>query len=214
MNTMELPNFLSLIAGRRGDALRGLSPQPASAGIRGPAAGPRPLASPAWQGDPTIAALMKIVAADRAEIEASQREAFAGAALDWTAEEVDELTDRLDVSVGESRRLSAQLERANSELRRLRHRAQRLADALGACSACWGEDSACPECQGCGRPGRSMPVEALFERIVMPAVRLMRLCDVREAPPRPESAPARGSPESAVVNLYAHALLDRATQSR
>jgi hypothetical protein len=211
---MDLPNLMGRMPGRRAAILRGPPPLPARASGLEPAPDAPTLASPSSLGDPTIAALLRLVAAERTELEATQHAPLEGAAMDWSAEEVDELTDRLDASVRESRRLSAQLERANNELRRLRDRNAHLADALGACGSCWGEDSACPECQGCGRPGRSMPEERLFEKIVMPAVRLMRLCDLRSSPPRPEPAPSRLCHDTGVVNLYAHALLDRGTRGQ
>lgn len=202
MKAMNASNLMRLAPARRDDSPRDLVADPLDQ-VRQP-----------WQGDPTIAALIKLVSAERAEIEASQAEGLAGAALDWTAEEVDELTDRLDASVREARQLRVQLERADGELRRLRTRTRRLADALGACASCWGEDSECPECQGCGRPGRSMPDESLFAETVMPAVRLVRLCDARSLPIGNESIAPHRPHENAVVSLYANALLDRAARSR
>lgn len=214
MNPMDLPNFMRLTSARHRDNLRRPAPRSAGGRARGAAPDTHALVSPPWPGDPTIAALMKLVSRERAAIRASQSEELEGAAVDWSAEEVDELTDRLDESVRDRRRLSAQLDRANNELQRLRDRNQRLADALGACSSCWGEDSGCPDCQGCGRPGRSMPDERLFEGIVMPAVRLLRPGDPRPSQPMLEPAPSRTPRDNAVVNLYANALLDRGTCSR
>jgi hypothetical protein len=46
-----------------------------------------------------------------------------------------------------------------------------LADALGACAACWGEDLECGWCHGRGRPGFAEPEPNFFDRLVLPAVR-------------------------------------------
>lgn len=74
----------------------------------------------------------------------------------------------------ECTRLQEELAAANLELQRLRERSDCLADALGACALCWGEEPACRACRGHGRPGRSIPNAALFAEYVVPAVRLVR----------------------------------------
>jgi hypothetical protein len=63
------------------------------------------------------------------------------------------------------------LRRLYAEVESLRARTAVLADALGACTLCWGEDIACPACRGRGRPGGRSPRGDLFESIVGPAVR-------------------------------------------
>jgi hypothetical protein len=192
---MDLLNLINLTPSRRdGDR-------------RGPARDLQERNREPGLGDPTIAALLRLVGAQRAGAEATPAAAFGGdAAIGWTAEEVDELTDRLDASVRDARRLRTELDRAQGELRQLRDQTRRLAAALGACHACWGEDSGCADCQGCGRPGRSGPDEILFAEMVMPAVRLMRQWDSRSSPQRTEPAASRSRSEPAVVNRYAHAL--------
>ena len=59
-----------------------------------------------------------------------------------------------------------------AELDALRDRLGELAGALGACSACFGDDRSCPWCRGRGVPGFMPPEPADFNRLVMPAVQL------------------------------------------
>jgi hypothetical protein len=214
MPTVDPLTAVSPASARHGDGGRPTTALPAAPSRRTPALHPRELGSSPCHGDPTIAALLRLVAAPPDGVDAGDGESLDGGAGHWTADEVDELADRLDASVRDAQRLSAQIERAESELQRLRDRTRRLADALGACDSCWGEDSGCPECQGCGRPGRSLPDERLFAEIVMPAVRLVRLCDLRPV----DSGPARVSsctPNGhSVANLYANALRGRGLGSR
>jgi hypothetical protein len=61
-----------------------------------------------------------------------------------------------------------------AELRELRERVDQCAAAIGACGACWGTDPGCRACRGRGRPGFSMPDEALFEELIIPAVRMVK----------------------------------------
>ena len=46
-----------------------------------------------------------------------------------------------------------------------------VAAALGACRYCWGGDELCEECQGAGAPGSRMPDKALFQELVLPALK-------------------------------------------
>ena len=66
------------------------------------------------------------------------------------------------------------LERLYAELEDLRERTRGLADALGACARCWGEDAVCPVCRGRGHPGGRAPDHGLFDHWVAPAVRRRR----------------------------------------
>jgi hypothetical protein len=63
------------------------------------------------------------------------------------------------------------LRRLYAEVESLRARIAVLADALGACKLCWGDDIACPACRGRGHPGGRSPRGDLFESIVAPAMR-------------------------------------------
>ncbi len=63
------------------------------------------------------------------------------------------------------------LRRLYAEVESLRARTAVLADALGACKLCWGDDIACPACRGRGHPGGRSPRGDLFESMVGPAMR-------------------------------------------
>jgi len=207
-------NFLSVPSAHNGLSVHGApAPKPAEANTRAAAESPERLGR-LGPGDPTVAALLRLVSAQRADASPLESDEFDGNEVVWTGEEVDELTDRLDESVREARRLRAQLDAAGSELQLLRERIRRLADALGACGSCCGEDSGCRDCQGLGRPGRTPPDERLFAEMVMPAVRIMRLCDRRAASAPGEPVELPRARERTVVNLYASALLDRGPRGR
>lgn len=66
------------------------------------------------------------------------------------------------------------LERLYAELEELRLRTRTLADALGACARCWGEDPDCPVCRGRGHPGGRAPDPELFDYWVAPVARRRR----------------------------------------
>ncbi len=63
------------------------------------------------------------------------------------------------------------VERIYAELGELRLRMRRLADALGACPRCWGEDALCVVCHGRGHSGGRQPDTLLFSELVEPAWR-------------------------------------------
>jgi hypothetical protein len=71
--------------------------------------------------------------------------------------------------------LRAQVDSMFEELTMLRRRNEDLALALGACPACWGEDSQCRFCRGQGAPGFSRPDTAAFLHYVVPAGKTWRL---------------------------------------
>lgn len=93
--------------------------------------------------------------------------------------------------------LSERAERLTAELQWLRERLDLLADALGACGVCWGEDAHCRACHGRGGPGYALPDETLFDELVGPAVRMLRANQARvparaaTSPTVAASAPAR-----------------------
>lgn len=60
------------------------------------------------------------------------------------------------------------------ELADLREVNDTVAAALGACRVCWGGDPGCPACAGQGRAGWRAPDRALFQELVVPAVRRVR----------------------------------------
>ena len=214
MPTVDPLTFLSPKGARHDDGGRPATAPSAAARRRAPAVHPRERVGSREQGDPTIAALLRLVSAPPDRVDAGEGESLDVGTLRWTADEVDELTDRLDASVRDARRLSAQLERAEHELQRLRDRTGRLADALGACNSCWGEDAGCPECQGHGTPGSSLPDERLFAEVVMPAVRLVHLHDRRSSEPGSEPAPPCMAGDRDVANLHGNALRGRGAGNR
>src|SRR5438876_11253217 len=63
---------------------------------------------------------------------------------------------------------------AAARLTALQDKLDDLAQALGACASCWGEDAQCRICRGRGRAGFSMPDKQLFGEFVLPAVRMLK----------------------------------------
>jgi hypothetical protein len=105
------------------------------------------------------------------------------AEIDGNSFEVEPLTDGLENQpakvYAELDQLQARLQSVQNELSALRDREDILAEALGACCLCWGEDAQCRACRGRGRPGFSMPDEELFGEFVLPAVRMFRACRIK-----------------------------------
>jgi hypothetical protein len=58
----------------------------------------------------------------------------------------------------------------DTELGRTAHLLGRIAEALGACGRCLGEDEACELCGGAGAPGSEAPDPDGFAELVAPAV--------------------------------------------
>lgn len=97
-----------------------------------------------------------------------QRESLAAAAPDDEPDGVDD--DVIDVGPAlEDRETAELLTRLFDEVEVLRARSDRLADALGACRRCFGDDALCPVCHGRGRPGGRAPDPILFAELVAPA---------------------------------------------
>lgn len=63
------------------------------------------------------------------------------------------------------------VEEMSTDLDALRHVLDDVAEALGACPSCWGDDPGCRWCRGRGHPGFMPPDPEAFERLVLPAVR-------------------------------------------
>jgi hypothetical protein len=74
---------------------------------------------------------------------------------------------------------NARIDALERELQEHRERNDAIADALGACPECWGDDRLCPTCSGRGRPGSATPSRQAFERYLAPLLR--RLDDARRA---------------------------------
>jgi hypothetical protein len=58
-----------------------------------------------------------------------------------------------------------------AELQDLREANDTMAAALGACHLCWGGNEECTNCHGQGHTGYRPPDPALFNQLVLPAVR-------------------------------------------
>ena len=80
----------------------------------------------------------------------------------------------------------------HAEVEQLRQRNDLLAAALGGCYLCWGEDPACENCAGRGRPGSSLPDARAFRACVLPAVRRVSATRRAAVPPTP---PTEGAPQ-------------------
>ncbi len=121
--------------------------------------------------DPTIGLIAKYMAQRQAE----ERESKS------SDEEEDELelaecSDKLDRTHEQSveraralRELRRNVESMYAELEVLRDRNDSLAEALGACYLCWGQDVQCPVCLGNGQPGYFEPDRELFAQLIKPA---------------------------------------------
>jgi hypothetical protein len=162
---MDQQLLMNLLAARNGGAL--------PAGMDDPNAMLQSLA----QENPTVAAILQMMEAQKAAAAAREPAVYEGSAMDVTAQEIAGI--------------SAQLEAALTEIKLLRERCDTLAAALGACGLCWGQDLSCRACRGQGAPGRSIPDEQLFCEFVVPAVRLMHASRQRSnnVAPRADSTP-------------------------
>jgi hypothetical protein len=124
------------------------------------------------------------------------------AVIDATPLEADSLdpetVGELDADLpGESIELAEQQERIlalTNEMQILNQRLGLLADALGACGLCWGEDRECRACRGRGRPGYALPDDQLFEELVLPAIRVLRAQRLPRATVMPQRAAASVPP--------------------
>jgi hypothetical protein len=67
--------------------------------------------------------------------------------------------------------MTQQIAEMSEALDVLQARSDDLADALGACYLCWGEDPRCPECAGKGAPGSLLPDPRAYREWVLPAMR-------------------------------------------
>lgn len=99
---------------------------------------------------------------------------------DAPADPPREVTEALLAAQDLAARLTAHVGQLRAEVARTGERCDRLASALGACPACWGEDPACRWCRGRGAPGALAPDPEEFTAWVVPAVRAhVRLRDHR-----------------------------------
>jgi hypothetical protein len=170
---MDQQLLMSLLAARNGGAL----PTGPDGAIDPAALDPNAMLQRMGQDNPTVAAILQMMEAQKAAAAAREPAVYEGSVVDVTAQEIEEIT--------------AQLEAALTEVKLLRERCDTLAAALGACGLCWGQDLGCRACRGQGAPGRSIPDEQLFCDFVVPAVRLMHASRQRSnnVAPRADSTP-------------------------
>jgi hypothetical protein len=120
---------------------------------------------------PSLSALLEQNASQNPELAAVLR-LFAGNAPD--AEAADEEPERPRAArEARAARIREQLGAMRDELERRRAICDELAAALGAC-ACWGDEPACAECGGRGRPGCFVPDRRAFGAWITPAIERLR----------------------------------------
>jgi hypothetical protein len=59
-------------------------------------------------------------------------------------------------------------------------RLDELAQALGACEECWGDNNRCPTCKGDGQPGFFKPDRELFNQFILPVLNKATWLEIRE----------------------------------
>lgn len=140
--------------------------------------------------DPALGLIARYLAQSQAESDETSDEEY--------EEELLEQQTELDRARAEERarafqRLRQTMEQMYRELETLRERNDTLAEALGACHLCWGEDIECPVCSGTGHPGASMPDRAMLVELVTPAVQRLR-----RRGGRPSGGPLREEDDAAL----------------
>lgn len=81
-----------------------------------------------------------------------------------------------------ARQMREKLDDIYGELEELQERNDSLAEALGACHLCWGEDLECEACGGRGSPGTYSPDADMFRHYVRPAIQHLQNQQTRAAP--------------------------------
>jgi hypothetical protein len=115
-------------------------------------------------------------------------------ATDTSNDEGTIVNSEIATAIAEIDQLRAQLQAAHNELSALRDREDVLAEALGACCLCWGEDGRCRACRGRGRPGFAMPDEEAFGELVLPAVRMFRAGRIKQGVIAPMTSITNSAP--------------------
>ena len=90
------------------------------------------------------------------------------------AAELQRARERSEQTTAAMRELRERIETLFAELEMLRERNDALAQALGACALCWGDDVECPICAGAGQPGFIAPDRRMFAQLLGPAVSRFR----------------------------------------
>jgi hypothetical protein len=147
----------------------------------GDAAGPQAMQdmlSRLGQNNPALATLLQQLGAGSATRPAAVIDGESVALGETSAE--DSTTAEVVAGVEASLELTSNMmqeetARHLAEIEMLRERLDRCAAALGACGVCWGLDPSCRACRGRGRPGFALPDDALFDELVLPAVRILKI---------------------------------------
>jgi hypothetical protein len=121
--------------------------------------------------NPTASLIARYLMTNQRLADTSGSQAHTKSERSYEAEQSEKLT-RLLGRLEEIRQLRL-------EVKQLQEKNDALADSLGACYLCWGEDPGCPICRGTGAPGFMMPDKQLFMQWVAPA--LQRLQAQKEA---------------------------------
>lgn len=90
------------------------------------------------------------------------------------AAELHHARERSEQTAEAVRELREQIEKLFAELEMLRERNDALAQALGSCALCWGDDVECPICGGAGQPGFTAPDRRMFAELLGPVVSRLR----------------------------------------
>jgi hypothetical protein len=146
------------------------------------------------QSNPALAAVLQQLgtgaAARPAAVIDGESIEIGGGAPARDTETGDALTAELAAGVATSLPMTSDMmqeenARHLAEIEVLRERLDRCAAALGACGVCWGMDPSCRACRGRGRPGFALPDDALFDELVLPAVRILKIHRARATPVAP-----------------------------
>jgi hypothetical protein len=91
------------------------------------------------------------------------------------AEEVDtDKMNELSALVEKQKRINKNLFQQYDELKNnyqlLIQQLDTMAEAVGACPQCWGEDVTCNYCKGRGKPGNFQPNQQAFDYYIKPVI--------------------------------------------
>ena len=148
--------------------------------------------------EPSVAMLAKYLAQsaedDNEDEELSETDELEQEALELEFEQqartLEATESRLYSVTQVARQMREKLDDLYAELEELRERNDSLAEALGACHLCWGEDLDCEACGGGGRPGTYLPDADMFRHYVRPAIQRLQTQQTRAAPNGSSANPA------------------------
>jgi hypothetical protein len=109
------------------------------------------------------------------QMKASRESNFEAKTPSMEARELAAYKAKLAKASAKIRQLTLEVEELQEELSESDRFEEEIANALGCCSFCWGEDPTCRACRGKGKPGTFEPDQALFEQYVVPILRRQRV---------------------------------------